>query len=809
MDRHHSGGRPGIRRRARTDNEGLFDWNLDSDRIHFSPQWLALIGCDDHELGGQPDDWFQRVHPDDSAELLREIESARLGESTTFACRYRLRQKDGTFRWMDCRGTVVRDRAGRAIRLTGSQSDVTVEMVSDPLTGLPNRLLLIERVTHSIARAKRHKGFHFAVLVIDLGRPAGPVRPSGTTKDPLLTAVARRLETCLRNSGIMAALGHNDLVARLDGDYFGILLEGLKETTDAKVAADHILGEMLQPVPVGGREVRLSASIGVAVSATGYSAADEMLHDAHVAQHRARMLGGSHCEVFDTAILKSEQAELALENDFGPALQRREFMLLFQPIVSLVSNEIAGFEALVRWQHPVLGMLSPDDFIPLAEKTGFIVPLGTWIVREACRHLRAWDADLSESRDLSVSVNVSVAQMRDPGLVDQIAGALRDSGLEPRRLVLELTEGIAAANPAAIITLLMQLRALGVRISIDDFGTGYSSLAYLRQFPIDTLKIDRSFVRNMVTNKDTAEIVAVVMNMAHQLGLHVVAEGIEHASQCEPLRALNCDAGQGHFFGAPMNAEAAAELLRTGLPPHLSAAAQTDRSVGQFLRHAMPLALNTRVALTLAAVALLVVAGLVAAGNVAAARGGPRPPVDDDHPQTPMATRSAPDILLLPTPQPLPDAPVSASQATPPVKAPSRPTPPTAPSTTAPSPRPSGKTTSTPPTTSASTGIASASPVVTPAERTRSTSLKVVHLHRLGSCRGRLDVTRDGVAFASETDGENEAFTLKYTEFIDAVSDDTLVLRSATRTYRFKAASRLDDKVRLRELADTIAHSRR
>ena len=271
--------------------------------------------------------------------------------------------------------------------------------------------------------------------------------------------------------------------------------------------------------------------------------------------HRAQVLGGSHCEVFDTAILKSEQAELQLEGDFEAALQRREFELFYQPIVSLASNEVLGFEALVRWRHPVLGMIPPVDFIPIAERTGFIVPLGNWILREACLRLSAWQTELPLSKNVSVSVNLSSVQWSDPALVDQIGEALRDSGLEPRRLVLELTEGVAMANPTAVTTLLMRLRAMGVRISIDDFGTGYSSLAYLRQFPIDTLKIDRSFVRGMVTNKDTAEIVAGVIGLSQQLGLHVVAEGIEHEDQCAQLRALNCDAGQGDLFAKPLDVE--------------------------------------------------------------------------------------------------------------------------------------------------------------------------------------------------------------------------------------------------------------
>jgi PAS domain S-box-containing protein len=839
MDRKPTGPRTGSRKATRDDSEGLFDWNLKSDRIHFSPRWLALIGCDDHEVGSQPGDWFQRVHPDDHAELVREIDDVRAGDAAGFACRYRLRHKDGTYRWMACRGTAVRDRAGRATRLTGSQSDVTVEMATDRLTGLPNRLLLIDRVTHSIERSRRHPAFHCAVLLIELGRPESLGRPPATaSSDPLLTAVARRLETCLRNPGLMPSLGHNDLVARMEDDYFGILLDGLKDVAHAKVAADRILGEILNPILLAGREIRLSASIGVAVSATGYTTADEMLHDAQVAQHRARMLGGSHCEIFDTAILKSEQTELQLENDFEAALERREFVLFFQPIVALESNEVVGFEALVRWQHPVLGIVPPGDFIPLAERTGFIVPLGNWILREACRRLREWDADVPEARDVTVAVNISSVQAHDPLLVDQVAEALSDSGLEPRRLVLELTEGLAMANPAAITTLLMELRAIGVRISVDDFGTGYSSLAYLRQFPIDTLKIDRSFVRGMVTNKDTAEIVAGVLNMAQQLGLNVVAEGIEHEDQRGRLQALKCNAGQGSLFSTPVDVETAAEFLRSGLTarPDQTAAVPAARNdvtsaddtrISQLLVRARLLFARQPVSYAAAALVLLLSAGfVVVAGKVRAASSGSSPAVTDESQQrtTPAeadAPAPAPPIVPVTTGKDTPVAgPASSGAAEVVVAKRSVPSPvaivpasPTIRVETAPKQTASP---ATPPPTLPSNGtplrtaIITASPAVAPTVTARPTSLNVVHQHRLGSCRGRLEVTRDGVTFVSETDGEDEAFTLKYTEFLNALSDDTLILKSATKTYRFKSATAgSESMVQLRDLAETISRARR
>ena len=792
MDRNRSRARAGSSRGPRSDNEALWDWNLESDRIRFSPRWLALAGCEDHEIGSAPGDWFQRVHPDDREPLAREIETAKIGEETKFACRYRLRHADGTYRWLSCQGMVVRDNGGRAIRLSGTDSDVTVEMVTDRLTRLPNRLLLMDRVTHSLERARRYRAFHFAVLIIDVGTPTSLGHSSSVT-DTLLTAVARRLETCLRVPDAMPTLRNNDLVARLEGHYFAILLDGLKDVGHAKIAADRILSEMLNPFTIGGREVRLSASIGIALSATGYTTAEQVLNDAETAVHRARVLGGSHCEVFDTAILQSEQTELQLEGDLEGALQRREFELFYQPIVSLASNEILGFEGLVRWRHPVLGMIAPLDFIPIAERTGFIVPLGAWILREACLRLAEWHRSLPLRDDLSVSVNISSVQWNDPALIDQIQQALHDSGLEPRRLVLELTEGIAIGNPTAAITLLMQLRAIGVRISVDDFGTGYSSLAYLRQFPVDTLKIDRSFVRGMTSNKDTAGIVAGIMNLSKQLGLCVVAEGVEHEEQCVHLRELHCHAGQGNLFAKPLDADTAMEVLKTGLAPRLEPEGEALRfphrataDVRQFFVRGRRLVTANAASLAAAVVALSMAGVLTVAKSVQSAMGGPVVPAADVDPHSSPTTGAAPVAPAPLATAPLATAPVGRAPVA---------------ITAAPSGAPA----------TAKKAAALRDAATPPARRSaaagQTASLDVVHLHRFGDCRGRLELSRDGVAFVSAND---DAFTLKFAEFLHAVSDETLTLRSAAKTYRFKAAGTGGDSTStLRSFADQISQVRR
>ena len=394
---------------------------LASSRLHVSPRWAALVGVDEHEVGTTPDSWLTKIHPDD----LDRVSAALKAQMATngpndFDLPHRLRHADGSYRWMSCRGTVQRGAGGKAVRLVGAHADVTADTVMDPVTGLPNRLLLLEHLTRSIERAKRYPGFHFALLVVDLDRAELPTATPARVDDPLLVAAARRLETCLRIGDAASGFRHDDIVARLEGDHFAILVDGLKEVGDATVVAERVLTTLVRPFTTRDHDGFLSPSIGVAVSATGYATADAALRDAETALHRAKLLGKARYEVFDTAILKTAQTELRLEADFAGALDRQEFQVFYQPIVALDGHAIVGFEALARWQHPVLGMVSPLDFIPVAEKTGFILPLGLWILREACRQLKAWQQLPSVRADLWVSVNVSALQFRHEPLFGEI-----------------------------------------------------------------------------------------------------------------------------------------------------------------------------------------------------------------------------------------------------------------------------------------------------------------------------------------------------------------------------------------------------
>jgi diguanylate cyclase (GGDEF)-like protein/PAS domain S-box-containing protein len=768
---------------ARADSEALWEWNLESDRIHFSPRWISLAGCEDHEIGDTPDEWLNRVHPEELPDVLRHLQAARGDEGDELEFRHRLRHKDGRYRWTACRVSVVRDSGGAAVRLMGTHADITVETVTDRLTGLPNRLLLIDRLAHSIERAQKYEGFHYAVLLLDLG---------GQSSVPLLTAAARRLETSLRIATATPTLRSNDVVARVEGDQFAVLLDGLKAVSHSKVVADRLLKEMLAPFTLNGRELFLSASIGVAVSATGYAEAEDVLRDAETALHRARILGGSHCEVFDTAILQSHQAELQLEGDLKDALERREFRLLYQPIVSMASNQIIGFEALVRWHHPILGIISPVDFIPIAERTELIIPLGEWILREACIRLKGWQDVPSFPTDLWVSVNLSGVQLKDPTLVQRVGAALRDSGLQSRSLVLELTESMAMENPTGVKSLLMELRSTGVRISIDDFGTGYSSLAHLRQFPVDALKLDRSFVRGIETRQDGASIVGTLTEMALQLGLHVVAEGIENEQQLALLRALRCHAAQGYLFARPLDEVKATEILSTGFAPRVTVAKRRKRSstLASVSRWRRPPAHVWRWA------AVAVVA-LLAVGALASLPGAIEQPSVPDLPNPPVAP-SAPRSRVI--------APTEVARATTSVQVvrPRPLVPDSAPNRNQPTPREPDLTAATIPSTAdGSLPVAAATPpaaLPTTAPRVEnqpssptSLSIHVMHYHRVGHCVGHLVATRVGMAFVPDSKTSRDAFDFKYNEFVHVVQDDTLTIKSNTRTYRFKAVIDKED----------------
>lgn len=722
------------------ERDGLWDWNLASGRVHFSPRWMAMIGCEEHEIGTSPEEWLGRVHPEDMRGLRDEIDRHLL-ESDGFHVQHRLLHRDGTYRWMDCRGVVVRDDAGAAVRFIGSHADVTGQNATDPLTGLPNRSRFLDRLTGAMERARRHPDFLYAVLLVEIPSTAAPAAEaaSASAGHPWLTAAARRLETCLQAREETPRSEARYLIARMRGAQFAILLEGLAHVHEAEVLSEHVLSNLLVPFQLHGRQVFLHPSIGVAVSTTGYDRSERVIADADAALHRAASLGGNRWEAFDTTVFESSRAHLQLTVDLEGAIDRRELRLAYQPILSLATNRIAGLEALLRWHHPTRGVISPLDFIPIAERTGLIVAIGRWVMREACLQVKAWRETLPAARDLWVSVNVSSLQWQQADLVEQTAQMLREMGLPPACLMLELTESIAMADPAAVRGLLMRLRVMGVRIGLDDFGTGHSSFAYLHQFPVDFVKIDRSFIVGMDVRPDKTAIIATLTDLAAKLGLHLIAEGIETEDQLAVIRSLGCQCGQGFLFSRPIDSALASDLLRNDCPrDDADGAAPEPEPVppeppqarrGQRLR---PLA-------AAAGAVLLVAAGLVAL------LGGKTPP--PDLPPSPLVHPSA---LSLATP------PINADVA-------ARPAPP--------------------------------APV--------KASFPLVHLHGIGSCRGQLTVSASGVSFLPDK-GEH-AFTLRHGQWLSDLTDDKLTVRTGNRVFRFKAADAAGKDENLSRLREVLA----
>jgi diguanylate cyclase (GGDEF)-like protein len=415
----------------------------------------------------------------------------------------------------------------------------------DALTGLPNRSLFTDHLRVALRRSQQNEKYLFCVLFLDLdrfknindslGHPCG---------DELLILVAGRLETCIRQT---------DMVARFGGDEFAILLDAIHDASDAVRVAEKVQHAISAPFKLASHEAITTASIGVALSTGNYAEAEDIIRDADTAMYRAKDHGKARYEIFDTAMHTRAVTLLRLESDLRRALEKDELYVFYQPIVSVRNGELHGFEALVRWLHPERGIISPEDFIPLAEETGLILPLGLNVLRDACKQLRIWQQRSITNRDLIMSVNLSGKQLTQPDLIERIEEVLRESQIDPWHLKLEITETVVMDSPELAAVTLAKLRGLGVRLSIDDFGTGYSSLSYLNRFPVDTLKIDRSFVTSMNNADESLQIVKTIITLAGNLGMQVVAEGVENEEQLNQLRSLKCQYAQGFYFSEPLD----------------------------------------------------------------------------------------------------------------------------------------------------------------------------------------------------------------------------------------------------------------
>ena len=544
-------------------NDGLWDWNLQDNFIYFSPRWKTMLGYQENEIGNRPEEWLDRIHVADRERVKQEIDAHRKGMTLHFESEIRIQHKDGSFRWVLSRGLAVRDASGNALRMAGSQTDITVGKFADALTGLPNRLLFLDRLERSFEHQKKNRNYLFAVMFLDLdGFKTINDSLGHAVGDQLLIGVANRLENCLRAGDTVARGDPNFTIARLGGDEFTILLDRIREPGDAESVAKRLMKVLTSSFNVEGKEIFTSASIGIALSNIGYDNSQDIMRDADTAMYRAKSRGNARYEVFDVHMRVSVMARLQLETDLRNGLNREEFCNYYQPIVSIDSGRIVGFEALLRWQHPIRGLVQPTDFIAVAEETGMIRELGWWSLREACRQTCIWNAGRGNSSPLTISVNLSVKQLLQPNLAIAIGNLLRESGLAPSSLKLEITESAVMQDPAAATEVLLQIKALGIQLSIDDFGTGYSSLSYLHRLPLDTLKIDRSFTSEIQHEGDGMEIVRTILPMAKSLRLNVVAEGVENGEQLAILSKLQCEYAQGYYFSKPLTVVDAAALLK-------------------------------------------------------------------------------------------------------------------------------------------------------------------------------------------------------------------------------------------------------
>ena len=545
---------------ARGANDGLWDWNLITGDVYFSPRWGHMLGYSENESWTSHEQWLRHIHAEDRERVRAEITAHCSGKTPEFVSEYRMRHKNGGYIWTLSRGIAVRDSAGEAIRMAGSQTDITEGKIVDPLTHLPNRLYFIDRLESAIETSRQQDSL-FAVLFVDLDQFKLVNDSFGhAAADELLIEVAGRLRTGIRSSSRHGGPGES-VVARIGGDEFAIFLGHLQRETEAASIAARILERLSEPFYFDGRRMLVSASIGIALSSTG-GTPEELLHNADTAMYHAKTNGKARFEFFSQGLREQVVTRFEIETGLRKAIDAHQLVVHYQPIVSASDGHLRGFEALIRWNHPERGLIPPNEFIPVAEGSDLIVLLGRWVLVESCRQMAEWQKTFATIAPLTISVNVSARQLNDSRLVEDVEFALAESGLNPESLALEMTESSIMGNTEQTLTILHRLKAMNVRLEIDDFGTGYSSLSRLQKLPFDSLKIDRSFIRELNAGTGSLDIVKAIMQLAHSLKLEVIAEGVESDEQLCTLRQLGCDHIQGFLFSKPVEADAAKWLYR-------------------------------------------------------------------------------------------------------------------------------------------------------------------------------------------------------------------------------------------------------
>ena len=561
----------------------------DGRTLYNSPSFEKVLGFRAEDLAASS---IEQIHPDDRERVLEATAMARTsGQGQRLE--YRIHHKNGTLRIVESTVNAIRNADGEVEKLVIVNRDITErkraeEMLAhsalhDGLTNLPNRALFLDRLQRLFTLFRRHADRKFAVLFVDidefkvinesLGHEAG---------DELLVQMGRRLTASLRGFDTVARPGvtgeyqpTDDTLAKLPGDEFSVLLDDIRDPSDAIRVAERIQEKLAAPFVVNGQEIVVSASIGIALSTSQLSGAQDLLRDAEIAMHRAKRAGKARCEVFDAAMHATAVKRLELETDLRKAIERGEMRVHYQAIVSASDGRITGFEALSRWQRADR-IAMPAEFIGLADETGLILPINRALIHEACQQLQAWQAEFPSEPPLTVSVNLTPKQFAHPNLAAEIASILQQTGLDPRCLELEILETVAMGNPEHGGQVIGELKATGVLLSIDDFGTGYSSLGRLQRLPVDKLKIDRSFIMSLESDAQSREIVRIIIMLAHGIGLKVVAEGVETEAQFEQLKGMGCDLVQGYLFSKPVEAARASELMRNGCRPLLAKAASPN-----------------------------------------------------------------------------------------------------------------------------------------------------------------------------------------------------------------------------------------
>ena len=530
-------------------NDGLWDWNLVTDEIYASSRWKEIIGLKCGQQVDSPNYWLDRIHPDDRGSFEENLSNNLEGQTDNFEHEHRICLDDGTIRWVLCRGMAMRGKDGRAHRIAGWLSDITQGKMVDGLTGLSNRNSFAERIESCIKRVKRNPELGFAVLFIDLDNFKLINDSHGhDVGDEFLKVIAQRLQASIRQQG--------SLVARIGGDEFTITVEDIPNCEPAKHVSNRIVESIAEPIRIANQTIFPSMSIGISFSKDANTSVEDVIREADTAMYQAKSNGKGCYQVFDPSMHKKVQDRLRIDSEMRDGISKNEFENYYQPIVDMETGRVVALEALLRWNHPTRGLVGPAEFIQVAEETSLIVTLGDIVLSQTCRQLVQWKSQNAVFSDVTCNVNLSRAQLKNVNFKSILYRALQESNLDPKDLQLEITESSLFDNRSNATQLLTEIRKQGIRIALDDFGTGYSSLACLHQLPLDTLKIDRSFVSQMLSDNRSESIVRAIIMLAEGLQLKVCAEGIETIEQQQYLAALECPLAQGYFFARPMPAEA-------------------------------------------------------------------------------------------------------------------------------------------------------------------------------------------------------------------------------------------------------------